>query len=106
MMNAYWEYVCEFDPSNWFVSSNPDLVSTDTKTGGRMICTNYIEASSEDRAHDIARVWREVEEGKHDTQNLRRPHRPSDVWEDQDGNIVVHYDAFEFGGIPWETKVA
>lgn len=104
-MNAYWEYVCESDPSVWFVSSNPDLVRV-ALNGGRMVCTNYIEATGKRQAYAIARVWREVEEGKHDTQNLRRPHRPSDVWEDRDGDIVVHYDAFEFGGIPWETKVA
>jgi len=105
-MKVYWEYVCEDEPSNWFVSSNPDLASTDTRSGGRMVRTHTINASDEERAHSIALVWREVQEGLHDTQCLVRPHRPISVWEDGEGDIVVHYDAFEGGGIPWETKVA
>ena len=101
-MKQYWVYVARGDESLFWVDERRDLDSYDSKTGAQMIPVYSVAATDGARAHDMAIVWYQIDQGMHDVYDGSQP---IDVIEDRDGDIAVCYRATVEGGIPWENKV-
>jgi hypothetical protein len=88
MKTTFWLYTSEDDPSIFWVDLRFNLETVDLLTGARMVCGDPIVASDADRAHLIATMNYEIDQGLHDYEG-RTPYA---AVEDADGEIILLWE--------------